>query len=91
MPVYCDALSLAPDIIEAIDEELEYQNSLNESGRADGADNGVAGQLVTLTRYVRKAEDAWTDHPGDGAALNEIRKIAASAIRTLILYGCPRR
>lgn len=85
------------DVLKAIDDELTYINFLADSNyekwpnRTDKEDHGVAGQLVTLSRYVRKAEDAWADNPGNRAALDELRKCAAIAIRALILYGCPPR
>jgi len=81
-------LSECPTVIAAIDSELEYQNLLT---RTDGKDHGVAGQLVTLERYARKANDAWTDNAGENEALHALRKCATIAIRALILYGVSAR
>lgn len=78
-------------VLDAINEELAYQSTLPGSGRADARDHGVEGQLVTLSVYLRKAEEAWTFQAGDDAALENIRKIAGTAIRALEMYGCPRR
>jgi len=83
-------LSDCPSVIAAIDSELEYQNLLT-SNRTDGKDHGVAGQLVTLERYVRKANDAWTDSAGEDDALHALRKCATIVIRALILYGVSAR
>jgi hypothetical protein len=84
-------IAMTSEVIRAINEELVYQSTLQGSGRADAREHGVEGQLVTLSTYVRKAEDAWTQEAGDEAALNELRKIAAIAVRALVQYGCPRR
>lgn len=84
-------IELTPEVISAINEELAYQSTLNESGRADAADHGVAGQIVTLSVYTHEAELAWVKNAGDEKALDALRKVAAIAIRALIQYGCPRR
>lgn len=87
----CPMLSESLCVIAAIDSELEYQNGLSSARgynpRVDEVDHGVAGQLVTLERYTRKAMDAWTDSAGEDEALHMLRKIAGIATRALILYG----
>lgn len=78
------------ELLEALQSELDYQYRIadpNDNSRADSNDNGLAGQIVTMSTYVRKAEDAWTLNPGNEAALNEIRKIAAICIRAMVQYG----
>ena len=84
-------LKMSDDIVHAIDEELAYQSSLEGQGRVDEQDHGVAGQLVTLEHYTRKATATWVDNAGETEALDSLRKVAAIAIRALELYGCPRR
>jgi hypothetical protein len=84
----CKLLSESQHVVDAIDAELHYQNNLPIS---DGNNNGVAGQLVTLERYTRKALDAWTDNAGDLQSLHGLRKCAAIAVRALIEHGCPAR
>lgn len=84
-------ITMSLPVITAINEELAYQATLPDSGRADAKDHGVSGQLVTMERYLRKANDAWTDNPGEEAALDVMRKLAAIAVRALETYGCPRR
>lgn len=86
-----DKIKLTPEVIEAINEELDYQSDLPEVDRADRVDYGVAGQLVTLNTYTRKANDAFTNNAGLEASLHALRKVAAIAIRALIVAGCPRR
>jgi len=93
----CPKLSQCPRVISSLDHELEYINSLperrleNGEPRADHEDHGVAGQLVTLSVYARKAQEAWVASGGEMAALDNLRKCAAICIRALILYGCPPR
>lgn len=84
-------VTMSPSVIEAINEELAYQSTLQGSGRADAVDHGVAGQLVTLNVYTQEANVAWAKQSGDEAALSALRKVAAIAIRALEQYGCPRR
>lgn len=84
-------IALSQGVIEAINEELAYQSTLQGSGRADAVEHGVAGQLVTLGVYVNEANVAWTKSAGDEKALDALRKVAAIAIRALEQYGCPRR
>lgn len=84
-------LHMSTKVVQAINEELRYHSTLEWRGRADHVDHGLAGQLITLTTYVRKCTEAWTGHAGEIPALHELRKVAAIAIRGLELYGCPRR
>jgi hypothetical protein len=84
-------VTMTPEVIEAINEELAYQSTLQGSGRADAREHGVEGQLVTQATYVRKAVDAWALSAGDEAALDQLRKVAAFAVRALVQYGCPKR
>jgi hypothetical protein len=84
-------LEMTPLVIDAINGELKYQATLSDQNRADSTDYGVEGQLVTLTVYTRRAQEAWTDNAGSKQALDVLRKVAAIAIRALEQYGCPRR
>ena len=84
-------LELTDEVIGAINGELAYQASLHDRGRADTTDHGVAGQLVTLNVYADEANRAWVRNNNNGPALDALRKVAAIAIRALILYGCPQR
>lgn len=84
-------LELTQEVITAINEELVYTSRLHKLGRADQEDYGVEGQLITLATYTRKAQDAWVNNAGPQPSLHELRKVAAIAIRALLLCGCPRR
>ena len=84
-------LRMTTEVIDAIDEELEYVATLVSLGRSDAIDHGVEGQLLTLSTYTRKAVDAWVNNRSSDQALHELRKCAAIAVRALIIAGCPRR
>ena len=84
-------ITMSASVIAAINGELHYQSKLQDMGRSDGIESGLPGQLVTLSVYVRKAQEAWVMAPGDPDALEQLRKVAAIAIRALEQYGCPIR
>lgn len=84
-------IRLSPEIIDAIDEEFAYQAKIIANNGADGVDHGVASQLVTLDTYTRSAIDAWTNNSSERFSLDQLRKVAAIALRALELYGCPTR
>lgn len=84
-------LRVTSEVLSAINGELAYTETLQDIGRADAEDYGVEGQLITLATYTRRAQDAWTNNATNSPALHELRKIAAIAIRALVLGGCPRR
>lgn len=84
-------ITMSQPVIDAINEELAYQSTLQGSGRADAREHGVEGQLVTLQVYTQEAMVAWTKSAGDEKALDALRKVAAIAVRALEQYGCPRR
>lgn len=86
-----DPVCMSQPVINAINGELEYIASLNSRGRADTNDHGVAGQLITLDAYTRKAEEAWVNSADEEEALDVLRKVAAIAILALERYGCPER
>lgn len=85
------SIQMSKGVIDAINEELVYQSTLQGSGRADAREHGVEGQLVTLQVYTQEAMVAWTKNAGDEAALSALRKVAAIAVRALEQYGCPTR
>lgn len=84
-------LTMTPDVIEAINEELAYVATLSDIGRSDTVHYGTAGQLLTLSTYTQRAIDAWTENPGNDGALHNLRKCAAIAIRALLTEGCLHR
>lgn len=86
-----EKIQLTPEVIGAINEELAYQNEMAGTPRASTRDNGLAGQLVTLDTYTRKAIDSWTNQSQNELPLDQLRKVAAIACRALVRFGCPRR
>lgn len=80
-------LSQSPAVVAALDWELAYIEALPRRV----TDSTVAGQLTTLRVLGIKADEAWYDNAGEEEALDMIRKIAGTAIRALILFGCPER
>lgn len=77
-------------VYDVIDGERDYQNALPDS-RTDGADRSVGDYIVMAERYMRKAIDAWTDNPGNGPALHQLRKVAAICVRCMEEHGAPSR
>ena len=77
-------------VYKIINQEREYQDNLSEE-RTDGHIHSVGEELILLNVYLRKAMDAWADNPGDTYALDQIRKIAAIAVRCMENHGAPPR
>lgn len=77
-------------VFELIDSERSYQDSLSPD-RTDGHQHSVGEELVLMDVYLRRALDAWVDNAGDASALNEIRKVAAIAVRCIENHGAPNR
>ena len=77
-------------VFELINGERDYQNKLGPE-RTDGSDKTVGDYLTMLRCYLRKAEDAWTDNAGCEPALDQIRKVAAIAVRCMEDHGAPPR
>lgn len=89
-------VQMTEEVIHAIDEELAYQNRLSASGAVDAHDNGLAGQLLTMERYLHMAIKAWVHSAGDSKGghvecQDILRKVVATGVRALEIYGCPRR
>jgi len=78
---------MSDTVINAINDELHYISTLNAQARSDETHHGTTGQLLTLKVYVDKAIAAWVLNPGDSAALDELRKCAAIAVRAMITEG----
>lgn len=78
------------DVYCVIDGERDYQDSLGDD-RTDGCLRTIGGYRILFGRYLRKAIDAWADNAGDLHALDEIRKLAAIAVRCLEEHGVDPR
>lgn len=78
--------------LEAIKSERVYQNALG-TDRVETQEMplSVGEELVILDTYLRRAQDAYTSNPGCEPALNQVRKIAAIAVRCMENHGAPLR
>lgn len=84
------------EVYALIEAERLYQDStynpakmLSSRQTRGERDLDVTPGLVLLDSYVRKAQDAWTDQKTGGslAALQQVAKIAAIAVRILERAG----
>jgi len=78
------------DVYAAIDGERAYQGTLGPT-RTDGEERSVGDYLVMLGTYYRRATEGWTNSAGTEIALDNMRKIAAIAVRCMEEHGAPRR
>lgn len=78
------------EVYEAIDTERDYQDRLG-ANRTDGRQQTVGEYLTMMRHYMNKADEAWTNNPGDAAALEVIRKIGGIAVRCMEDWGAPKR
>jgi hypothetical protein len=83
---------------EALWTEIEYQNNLYI--RTSDEALSIPSFLTLLRRYLRKAEDSWSDNPSvkqsDGQtqvteALHGLRKLSTIALRAMIYNGVLNR
>lgn len=77
-------------VYNVIDEEREYQDSLPLT-RTDGSSKTVGDYVVMMQYYQNQLVEEWTMNPGDKAALNVIRKIAAIAVHCMEDHGVEKR
>lgn len=78
------------EVYAAVDGERDYQDNLPPT-RSDGGDRSVGEYVLMLNHYVRLANAAWTDNPGDAQALEVVRKIAGIAVHCMEDHGAPAR
>jgi len=85
-------LTSREEAFRVITLERNYQDLLTPS-RVEPSErpHSVGEELVMLDTYIRKAKDAYTGKPGNIAALHEIRKIAALAVRCMENHGSLER
>jgi hypothetical protein len=75
---------------EAVWSEIEYQNNLPIRTESDEAKD-IPGFLTLGRRYLRSAEDKWSDNAGIGPSKPFLRKLAAIFIRAMIYVGFDHR
>ena len=86
-------------VVSKLRDERCYQNTIVSAyfalpGRKEAATDAtrsVPAEILMMSEYLDKARKAWTHEIDDEAALHEIRKVAAMAIRCLENHGCPER
>lgn len=77
------------EVYEVIDGERDYQGAM---GARDIPT--IEGELLLLEEYVNKARKAYTEtfgDPSEEATRDQIRKIAAIAVRCMENHGAPKR
>jgi hypothetical protein len=83
------------EVYQLIDGERAYQNNLSAVRNWTEEERNPAqsvGDFITLLNvYVQRAQVAYADNPGNTAALNVIRKIAAIAVMCMEEHGAPPR
>ena len=76
------------DVYRVIDGEREYQEKLPGNRSEDPKRiRAVSEYLTMLDHYVRHAQDAWTTRAGIEVPLQDMRKIAALAVRCMEEWG----
>ena len=75
------------DVYAAIDGERDYQD--RKWGPLSERHHEVGAWLAVLQVELTEAFVAWCKAPGDKAALEEVRQVAAVAVACLEQHGAP--
>lgn len=75
------------EVYKLIDGERDYQNTKWPRDH----EHEAGAYVAMIHAYSTKALIAWTDNPGDEAALDVIRKIAGICVRAMEKHGAPPR
>jgi len=82
------------EVYKVVDSELDYQNQKWDARNlADGVpdeEKPVAEWVNYIEYHLSKAKNA-IYHLNKQAALEEIRKVTALGVRTMMVHGCPKR
>lgn len=81
------------EVYAAIDGERDYQDKVwAESSYVDPRPLSIGEDLLLMEEYLAKARLAWTiERRPEIDALNNIRKIAGIATRSMENHGAPKR
>lgn len=80
------------EVYKVIDGERTYQENLPSNRSEDPKRTRMVSEYLTmLDHYVRHAQDAWTSRAGQQVPLEDMRKIAALAVRCMEEWGAPAR
>lgn len=83
---------ITQEVLDAINEEIAYAKGLGpDRVESQERPHTTAEYLTMLDTYLRRAQDGWTAVAGDQLALDEVRKVAAIAIRCMLDNGVVRR
>ena len=80
------------EVYAVIDGERDYQENLPSNRSEDAKRTRMVSEYLTmLDHYVRHAQDAWTLRAGIEEPLQDMRKIAALAVRCMEEWGAKPR
>ena len=81
------------EVYKAIDSEREYQESFVLPERQYYQTHTLGEFILMLNQYASQARRMWTHHSdvGPPESLQEVRKIAAIAVRCMEQHGAPHR
>ena len=86
------AVASRNEVYRAIDSERDYQNALGcDRVEKWEVPHTTGEELSLIATYLRRAQDAYADRPGDAAALEVVRKIAGMCVRCMENHGAPSR
>ena len=72
-------------VFEAISSERDYQD--RKWGTIDKHPHEVGGYLTIMRNILAQADAAWSAAAGDYGSLEEIRKLAATAVACMEQHG----
>ena len=72
-------------VVDAVWEEIEYQNKLDRRTNDEAKD--IPGFATLGRRYLRHLEDDWADNKGTDLAKHHLRKLAAVFVRGMVYCG----
>lgn len=80
------------DVFSIVDEERIFQDKMRPSTHHEG-NASVPAHLLLMQEYLQRAITSWTNYRGMAVveALDEIRKVAALAVRCMEQNGAVRR
>jgi hypothetical protein len=81
------------EVYKRLDAERKYQDIVGESGRRGDTpdeEKPVAEWVNYIEYHLSKAKD-YVYHLRKDNALEELRKVAALAVRAMEIHGCPER
>lgn len=80
------------EIFKILEEERDFQDKMRPSTHHEG-NASIPAHLLLIQEYLHRAISSWTNYRGmaEVEALDELRKVAALAIRCMEQNGAVRR